>query len=117
MKESRKDRVKLLNLDDLEITRLNYNIKQVGVRECFLESLKYFPETYKEVSQKTGVNYRSLLDFSNSKHGLNFKNLLALANYVKGLMEETGSANLLDSFSKDDCFKRQACKKTTKEVL
>jgi len=97
--------MKLLDLTDLDITPYNYKSKQDGVREWFLESLQYFPETFSDISKKTGVYYRSLLKFSSGKRGLNFKNLLAIATYTKGLMKGLKeNEKALDTFTKDQCF-------------
>jgi len=102
--------MKLLDLKDLDVDPKSYKVKQVGVREWFLESLQYYPETFSEVSRKTKVNYRSLLKFSSGKQGLSFKNLLAVANYVKSLMNSVLSdsdlegTKMLDSIDKEQFF-------------
>ena len=98
-----KDRSEFLDLNDLLFTPTNYKEKGEGLLKWFLSSLEYFPESIREVSKTTEINYNSLRKFISGKSKyMSYKNMLALRDYVHSLMKP-GVVNL-EELEKESFF-------------
>lgn len=71
----------------LEISALNYRSKALELRKIFLFSMTLRPEALTVISKRTGIKYRTLLNFYSSKTSyMSYKDMIHLKKYVDKIM-------------------------------